>query len=123
MQDEIIYHHGIKGMKWGVRRYQNEDGSLTPAGKKRYSSNSETSESSAKRSIKAVGAIAATIAVSYAGFKFSTNPKVISAFSKAMEKVSKKSISEASEIANYQVYSKTLGRMLTVEELIDLNLI
>ena len=37
MREEIIYHHGIKGMKWGVRRYQNEDGSLTPAGKKRVS--------------------------------------------------------------------------------------
>ena len=31
-----LYHWGIKGMKWGVRRYQNKDGSLTPAGKKRY---------------------------------------------------------------------------------------
>ena len=31
-----LYHHGIKGQKWGVRRFQNEDGSLTPAGKKRY---------------------------------------------------------------------------------------
>lgn len=31
-----LYHHGILGQKWGVRRYQNEDGSLTPAGKKRY---------------------------------------------------------------------------------------
>lgn len=31
-----IYHAGIKGMRWGVRRYQNKDGSLTPAGKKRY---------------------------------------------------------------------------------------
>lgn len=30
-----LYHHGIKGQKWGVRRYQNEDGSLTAAGKKR----------------------------------------------------------------------------------------
>ena len=30
-----LCHHGIKGMKWGVRRYQNEDGTLTPAGKKR----------------------------------------------------------------------------------------
>ena len=30
-----LYHWGIKGMKWGVRRYQNKDGSLTPAGKKR----------------------------------------------------------------------------------------
>lgn len=31
-----LYHHGTLGMKWGVRRYQNKDGSLTPAGKKRY---------------------------------------------------------------------------------------
>lgn len=31
-----LYHWGIKGMKWGVRRYQNEDGTLTTAGQKRY---------------------------------------------------------------------------------------
>lgn len=32
---DCLTHYGIKGMKWGVRRYQNEDGSLTAAGKKR----------------------------------------------------------------------------------------
>lgn len=31
-----LYHAGIKGMKWGIRRYQNPDGTLTEAGKARY---------------------------------------------------------------------------------------
>ncbi len=35
VSDEL-YHHGIKGQKWGIRRYQNEDGTLTSAGKARY---------------------------------------------------------------------------------------
>ncbi len=34
--DGELYHWGIKGMKWGVRRYQNSDGTLTERGKKRY---------------------------------------------------------------------------------------
>lgn len=37
MENSELTHHGIKGQKWGVRRYQNPDGSLTPAGRKRYS--------------------------------------------------------------------------------------
>ena len=36
MSNYELYHHGVKGQKWGVRRYQNKDGSLTPKGKQHY---------------------------------------------------------------------------------------
>ena len=35
-----LYHHGTKGQKWGVRRYQNPDGSLTDEGRRRYGKSS-----------------------------------------------------------------------------------
>lgn len=38
MEYNELYHHGINGMKWGVRRFQNPDGSLKPAGEQRYGS-------------------------------------------------------------------------------------
>ena len=38
-QNDELYHHGVKGQKWGVRRYQNPDGSLTPEGQKHYGNN------------------------------------------------------------------------------------
>ena len=36
MTEEYLAHHGIKGQKWGIRRFQNSDGTLTKAGQKRY---------------------------------------------------------------------------------------
>lgn len=37
--DECLTHHGVKGMKWGIRRYRNYDGTLTNKGKKRLAKN------------------------------------------------------------------------------------
>lgn len=36
IRPDELYHHGIKGQRWGIRRFQNEDGSYTAAGRKRY---------------------------------------------------------------------------------------
>ena len=43
MENVELIHWGIKGMRWGIRRYQKKDGSLTAAGKKRYSNGDENS--------------------------------------------------------------------------------
>ena len=49
-----LYHYGVKGQKWGVRRYQNKDGSLTTAGKKRISKDSKIYKDKYKKTADAV---------------------------------------------------------------------
>jgi hypothetical protein len=47
-----LYHHGVKGMKWGIRRYQNEDGSYTKAGRKRYALDLDVNDTSRRNVAK-----------------------------------------------------------------------
>lgn len=61
MDDTSLSHHGILGMKWGIRRFQRKDGSLTPEGKKHRKGDSEekheeTSEERRARALKSTNA-------------------------------------------------------------------
>lgn len=86
--DGELYHHGIKGMKWGVRRFQNKDGTLTAKGKKRYDDDpnnddkTNTEQKNKKNKRKGltdkqkkaiiIGAAAAgTVLAAYGGYKLS----------------------------------------------------
>lgn len=49
MENNTLQHYGIAGMKWGIRRYQNKDGTLTKAGQKRYDKELEKAKAEQKR--------------------------------------------------------------------------
>lgn len=79
---EELYHHGIKGQRWGVRRYQNEDGTLTATGRKRQGNTSEKPnditdkrKANLKKAI-AIGAAAAAVGLAaYGAYKLNSKVK------------------------------------------------
>lgn len=62
--DNNLQHHGIKGQKWGVRRYQNKDGTLTAAGKKRNSEADSEKNIERNKKLALAGVGIATVAAS-----------------------------------------------------------
>lgn len=106
MNDEVLIHHGIKGQKWGIRRFQNADGSLTVAGKKRYgdgnsseSSGSSSLTDSQKNVLKMAGK-AALIAgsVAAAGYLYANNKSVCDTVIKTVSSVAVDHLKEKASI-------------------------
>lgn len=82
-----LYHYGVKGQKWGVRRYRNKNGSLTSAGKKKAKANREDNKKLAK---KIAVATLATATVAAAAYAYSRNPEAVNKF---VSNVGKKTMS------------------------------
>lgn len=62
-----LKHWGIKGMKWGIRRYQNEDGTLTPEGKRRYTTKENFTNEQERRSDERVKTLLISAGAAAAG--------------------------------------------------------
>ena len=121
-----LYHHGILGQKWGVRRYQNKDGSLTSAGKKRYGVNQSEDKSITEKSqfhlsdkqkkMLKVGAIAAgTALAAYGAYKIGSNPDVQASVRRGIETLKGKSNAFSSE------QLKEMGIEVTDIDRVDVN--
>ena len=111
-----LEHHGIKGQKWGVRRFQNKDGSLTPAGEKRYGD--DTPEQKPKQETKGYNSIDGAKVYSKHGVEVSLQKQPTSLIAKMVGKISKKSreYQEKSDFMDVKVGGKTIGDLQLYRE-------
>lgn len=116
-RSDELYHHGIKGQKWGVRRFQNKDGSLTPAGEKRYG-DGNLNNHTPKQETKKSNSIDGTKVYSKHGVEVSLQKQPTSLIAKAIGKISKKSreYQEKSDFMDVKVGGKTVGDLQLYRE-------
>ena len=96
MNENYLAHYGVKGMRWGVRRYQNADGSLTPAGKKNEYKKSLKTDKKIRRDLELKAYDSARFANAY----FKKSKSYSKKYEKAISKDSTKSNPKTQRIEN-----------------------
>ena len=124
MEENYLSHHGVKGMKWGIRK--NEKKKDVSKGKRHLGINEKGNISfiNEKTTNEAKAKFAAKLLISTAGIALSVylskHPNLIHKGMKFVNGVSNKPVDS---VENYKVFSKSLGRYLTEQELIDKGLL
>ena len=111
MRTNELYHHGVKGMHWGVRRYQNPDGTYTNAGKARISGSKKVGLNKAQKdAIKSIIGTTALTALAIGGVSYVENANEFDRTVKALTGNSiHKTINSINEISdNYRKLSDSL---------------
>jgi hypothetical protein len=115
--EDYLEHHGVVGMHWGIRRFQNEDGSLTPAGKSRYKTGTGKVKKAAAHLAKEKVKKVTKDAIKEARSKLKLKKKEEKAEAKAEKKAEDLEARKAKAIANGDIDTilKLRGSMTTAE--------
>ena len=113
MNDTYIAHWGIKGQKWGVRRFQNEDGTLTEAGRSRYGTG-ERPPRDIRKKLRAANRVDAAERELQRGAERATNERDREIFSRGADAARKNRemvLDEIRKSGSYEVTSKEVNRV------------
>jgi hypothetical protein len=114
--DDSLQHHGIKGQKWGIRRFQNPDGTLTPLSKQRYGTveNFNDVRNKRKATAKKVGKVALSAASTYLTADMMLGGPLSRKLQRSiMKRSSRKAFRDPFE--DYVITSKKTGKIVNME--------
>ena len=122
---DSLTHHGIKGQKWGVRRFQNPDGTLTPEGKRRYGTvenfnKSQKRKETAKKAVKIAATAAAIGGTVYLAKKYGLGSAAANLVKKyGLGSAAAKHLSEIRKMSDDDLLDK-IGRLEKEKRVLDL---